>query len=108
MDSMLGYKNDKYLYFGRCAAKLDDVANYIPARISGWLDGSCVSIFVAALMCKNAWQRFTGGTDEIMQVRILHRQKLQWQEHWMYSLQVMHIILENFMRNRRSEMQSGR
>ena len=37
MDSMLGYKNDKYLYFGRCAARLDDVANYIPARISGWL-----------------------------------------------------------------------
>ena len=34
MDSMLGYKNDKYLYFGRCAARLDDVANYIPARIS--------------------------------------------------------------------------
>lgn len=37
MDSMLGYKNEKYLYFGRFAAKLDDVANYIPARISGWL-----------------------------------------------------------------------
>jgi adenosylcobinamide-phosphate synthase len=37
MDSMLGYKNDRYLYFGRVAAKLDDVANYIPARISGWL-----------------------------------------------------------------------
>ena len=37
MDSMLGYKNDKYLYFGRCAAKLDDVVNFIPARISGWL-----------------------------------------------------------------------
>lgn len=37
MDSMLGYKNDKYLYFGRCSAKLDDVANYLPARISGWL-----------------------------------------------------------------------
>lgn len=36
MDSMLGYKNDKYLYFGRFAAKLDDVANYIPARLSGW------------------------------------------------------------------------
>ena len=34
MDSMLGYKNEKYLYFGRCAAKLDDLANYIPARIS--------------------------------------------------------------------------
>ena len=37
MDSMLGYKNDKYLYFGRCAAKLDDAANYLPSRISGWL-----------------------------------------------------------------------
>ncbi|MDD7729965.1 MAG: adenosylcobinamide-phosphate synthase CbiB, partial [Clostridia bacterium] len=36
-DSMLGYKNDRYLYFGRCAAKLDDAANYIPARVSGWL-----------------------------------------------------------------------
>lgn len=37
MDSMLGYKNEKYLYFGRCAAKLDDAANYLPARISGIL-----------------------------------------------------------------------
>lgn len=37
MDSMVGYKNDKYLYFGRCAAKLDDVVNYLPARISAYL-----------------------------------------------------------------------
>lgn len=37
MDSMVGYKNDKYLYFGRAAAKLDDVANFIPARISAYL-----------------------------------------------------------------------
>lgn len=34
MDSMLGYKNEKYLYFGRVAAKMDDVAGFIPARIS--------------------------------------------------------------------------
>lgn len=33
MDSMIGYKNDKYLDFGRCAAKLDDVLNYIPSRV---------------------------------------------------------------------------
>ncbi len=37
MDSMVGYKNDKYLYFGRTAAKLDDAVNYIPARISAYL-----------------------------------------------------------------------
>lgn len=34
MDSMLGYKNDKYLYFGRVAARLDDVANFLPARLT--------------------------------------------------------------------------
>ena len=34
MDSMVGYKNDKYLYFGRAAAKLDDAANFLPARIA--------------------------------------------------------------------------
>lgn len=37
MDSMLGYKNDKYMYFGRFEARLDDVVNFIPARISAYL-----------------------------------------------------------------------
>ena len=36
MDSMVGYKNEKYLYFGRAAAKLDDVVNFIPARVCAW------------------------------------------------------------------------
>lgn len=45
MDSMLGYKNDKYLYFGRCAAKLDDVANFIPARLAG-----CFMVLVSGLV----------------------------------------------------------
>ena len=35
MDSMIGYKNDKYLHFGRFAAKMDDVVNLIPARAGG-------------------------------------------------------------------------
>ena len=37
LDSMIGYKNDKYLHFGRFGAKLDDAANFIPARITALL-----------------------------------------------------------------------
>jgi len=37
LDSMFGYKNDKYIDFGYFPAKLDDVFNYIPARITGFL-----------------------------------------------------------------------
>ncbi len=36
MDSMIGYKNEKYLYFGTVAAKLDDIVNFIPARLAAW------------------------------------------------------------------------
>ena len=37
LDSMVGYKNKKYLHFGWFSAKLDDAVNFIPARISGFL-----------------------------------------------------------------------
>ena len=37
MDSMVGYKNERYLYFGRTAAKFDDVVNWFPARLSAVL-----------------------------------------------------------------------
>ena len=37
MDSMIGYKNNRYADLGRAAARLDDVVNFIPARISAWL-----------------------------------------------------------------------
>ena len=37
LDSMIGYKNDKYIYFGRAAAMLDDIVNFIPARIAAFL-----------------------------------------------------------------------
>ncbi|MDL2293127.1 adenosylcobinamide-phosphate synthase CbiB [Ruminococcaceae bacterium OttesenSCG-928-D13] len=37
MDSMVGYKNSRFIYFGRAAARLDDLANYVPARLAGFL-----------------------------------------------------------------------
>ena len=37
LDSMIGYKNDKYIDFGKFAARLDDIASFIPARISAYL-----------------------------------------------------------------------
>lgn len=56
MDSMVGYKNDKFLYFGRCAAKLDDLANLLPARITGLV--MIGAAFVLGLDGKNAWKIF--------------------------------------------------
>lgn len=54
MDSMLGYKNEKYLYFGRIPAKMDDVFNYIPARLTAWF--MVAAAFLTGMDGKNAWK----------------------------------------------------
>lgn len=56
MDSMVGYKNDRYLYFGRAAARLDDLLNLIPARLAGVL--MCLTAKPAGFDGKNAWRIF--------------------------------------------------
>ena len=56
MDSMVGYKNDRYLYFGRAAARLDDALNFLPARIAGVL--MCLGGAAAGYDGKNAWRIF--------------------------------------------------
>ena len=53
MDSMVGYKNEKYLHFGRFAAKMDDVWNYIPSRISALL--MIASAWIFRMDYKRAW-----------------------------------------------------
>lgn len=58
MDSMVGYKNDKYIDFGRFAAKTDDVLNYIPARLCALL--MIISAYLLGFDGKNAhriWRR---------------------------------------------------
>lgn len=53
MDSMFGYKNEQYRQFGSCPARLDDVVNFFPARLSG------LALVLAAPLCncsmKNSW-----------------------------------------------------
>ena len=56
MDSMFGYKNERYLTFGWAAARLDDVCNFIPARLSGLLLAAASSLL--GLDWKNAFRIF--------------------------------------------------
>ena len=56
MDSMVGYRNETYLYFGRTAARLDDVLNFLPARMAGVL--LCLGAAAAGYDGKNAWRIF--------------------------------------------------
>ncbi|HIU64813.1 MAG TPA: cobalamin biosynthesis protein CobD [Candidatus Avacidaminococcus intestinavium] len=56
MDSMVGYRNEKYLHFGMPAAKLDDLFNYFPARISAFL--MIAAAYFLGLDACNAWKVF--------------------------------------------------
>ena len=54
MDSMIAYKNDRYCYFGTAAARLDDILNFIPARLAAFL--MLAAAFLLGFDVKNAWR----------------------------------------------------
>lgn len=54
MDSMVGYKTPRYLYFGWCGARLDDLMNYVPARAT-WLLLALVAACVPGASARKAW-----------------------------------------------------
>lgn len=54
MDSMVGYKNETYLHFGWAAAKLDDIVNWIPSRLSALF--MIVSAYLLQMNGRNAWK----------------------------------------------------
>lgn len=56
MDSMIGYKNDRYISFGTCAARLDDVVNYIPARLTAF--AMILAAYICGMEGSNAWRIF--------------------------------------------------
>lgn len=53
-DSMIGYKTGRYLHYGRTAARVDDLMNFIPARISGWLIALAALLYLPSASASRA------------------------------------------------------
>ena len=97
MDSMLGYKNEKYLYFGRAAAKLDDAANYLPSRIAGGCSGPLRRRLPGTAL--RARGRSGGGTAGTMPAPTAPRPKAPAPGPWASSWRGPPATLANIMTN---------
>ena len=105
MDSMIGYRNDKYRYFGTAAARLDDVCNFLPARISALF--MILAAFCLGLDGK--MRRKSGnGTDTGMPALIPPRRRVSAPGHWISVWQGMPGILENYIKSLTSGRISAR
>lgn len=70
MDSMTGYRNERYEYYGKCAARMDDVLNFLPARISGLL-----TVAAAALLPAERGTGFRSSSRGALRIFLRDRKK---------------------------------
>ena len=74
-DSMFGYKNDKYIDFGLVSAKMDDLFNYIPARLTGYL--VIFAAFILGLDYKNSYRIYKRDRIILVLIVLIQNQLLQ-------------------------------
>ncbi len=101
----LDIKMNGFCIFGRCAAKLDDIANFIPARLAGLT--LVLSAYLGPLTEKNAARIFFGIAVS-MPVRIQPIPRLRRQVRWIYSWQAMLTTSGSFMKSHLSVIRCRR